>query len=118
MAGELGLEKVSAQRGWEALKAIGWSIQRPRPRNPKAATATEQEAFKKKSPKSSPRRPQPTPSPTTRSPRGIRLLFLPACTPELQPAESLWQVVDEPIVNKHMKGRAGFNWWPTIANPS
>jgi transposase len=45
MAGELGLEKVAAQRGWEALKAINWSIQKPRPRNPKAATAPEQDAF-------------------------------------------------------------------------
>jgi len=59
MADELGLEKVAAQRGWEALKAIGWSIQKPRPRNPKAASAAEQDAFKKKSPKSSPRKPRP-----------------------------------------------------------
>ena len=62
MADELGLEKVAAQRGWEALKAIGWSIQKPRPRNPKAATAAEQDAFKKKSPKSSPKKPRPTPA--------------------------------------------------------
>ena len=75
-------------------------------------------------------------------PEGIRLLFLPAHTPELQPAEHLWQTVDEPIVNKHipdletleaiisqqcaklsndrqtLKGRAGFHWWPSIANAS
>jgi len=31
MAGELGLERVAPQRGWEALKAVGWSIQAPRP---------------------------------------------------------------------------------------
>jgi transposase len=73
-------------------------------------------------------------------PEGIRLLFLPAYTPELQPAEHLWQVVDEPIVNRHipdletlaaivsercaqlandretLKARAGFHWWPAIAN--
>src|SRR5271165_3385087 len=61
MAGELGLASVAPQRGWEALRAIGWSIQKPRPRNPKAATPAEQEAFKKKSPKSSPRRPRSTP---------------------------------------------------------
>jgi transposase len=30
MAEELGLVSVAAQRGWEALKAIGWSIQKPR----------------------------------------------------------------------------------------
>ncbi|MBV8239292.1 MAG: winged helix-turn-helix domain-containing protein [Hyphomicrobiales bacterium] len=62
MADELGLEKVAAQRGWEALKAIGWSIQKPRPRNPKAATAAEQDAFKKKSPRSSPKKPRPIPA--------------------------------------------------------
>ena len=28
MAGELGLVSVAPQRGWEALKAIGWSIQK------------------------------------------------------------------------------------------
>ena len=53
MASELGLAWVAPQRGWEALWAIGWSIQKPRPRNPKAATPEEQEAFKKNSPKSS-----------------------------------------------------------------
>jgi transposase len=56
MAGELGLASLAPQRGWEALRAIGWSIQKPRPRNPKAATPEEQEAFKKNSPKSSPRK--------------------------------------------------------------
>jgi len=29
-AQELGLAKVCPQRGWEALKALGWSIQAPR----------------------------------------------------------------------------------------
>ena len=47
MAGELGLASLAPQRGWEALRAIGWSIQKPRPRNPKAATPEEQEVFKK-----------------------------------------------------------------------
>jgi DDE superfamily endonuclease len=75
-------------------------------------------------------------------PDGIRLLFLPPYTPELQPAEHLWEVVDEPIINQHIadietldaiiakrcvqlandrqtiKGRAGFHWWPKIANAS
>jgi hypothetical protein len=73
-------------------------------------------------------------------PKGVRLVFLPPYTPELQPAETLWALVDEPIVNKHVepideldtiiggrcaalanepdaiKSRAGFNWWPKIAN--
>jgi transposase len=56
MAGELGLEAVAAQRGWEALKAIGWSIQKPRPKNPASATPEEREAFKKSLRKLSPRR--------------------------------------------------------------
>lgn len=47
MAGELGLKAVAPQRGWEALKAIGWTIQTPRPRHPAAATPEQQEAFKK-----------------------------------------------------------------------
>jgi len=47
MAGELGLARVATQRGWEALKACRWSIQKPRPKNPKSATPAEEEAFKK-----------------------------------------------------------------------
>lgn len=47
MAGELGLASLAPQRGWEALRAIDWSIQKPRPRNPKAATPEEQDIFKK-----------------------------------------------------------------------
>src|SRR3712207_413430 len=38
MAGHLGRAKVHPQRGWEALKRIGWSIQAPRPRHARAAT--------------------------------------------------------------------------------
>ena len=62
--------------------------------------------------------------------------YLPPYTPELQPAETLWTLIDEPIVNKHfetladldatvaercialnkdrelVKGPAGFHWWP------
>lgn len=56
MATELGLAEVAEQRGWEALRAIGWTIQRPRPRHAQAATPEEQEAFKKNSRTSSPRR--------------------------------------------------------------
>jgi hypothetical protein len=75
-------------------------------------------------------------------PDGVRLVFLPPYSPELQPAETLWTLVDEPIVDKHVetiedldeiigkrcvalavhrdaiKSRAGFHWWPKIANPS
>src|SRR3954447_13897412 len=44
MAGELGLAAVLLQRGWEALKAIGWTVQKPRPRHPASATPEEREA--------------------------------------------------------------------------
>ncbi len=46
MARHLGLAKVHPQRGWEALRRIGWSPQAPRPRPARAATAEEQAAFK------------------------------------------------------------------------
>jgi transposase len=51
MAVELGLRGVAAQRGWEALKACRWSIQSPRPKNPKSAAPEEAAAFKKNSPR-------------------------------------------------------------------
>jgi hypothetical protein len=74
-------------------------------------------------------------------PDGVRLVFQPAYTPEVQPTETLWTLVDEPVVNKHIptlaaldeiiatrcaalagerekiKSQAGFHWWPKIANP-
>ena len=46
IARHLGLAQVHPQRGWEALRRIGWSIQAPRPRHPRAAAAAEQAAFK------------------------------------------------------------------------
>jgi transposase len=33
-------------------------------------------------------------------PAGIDLVFLPAYSPELQPAERLWPLVDEPVANR------------------
>lgn len=36
-------------------------------------------------------------------PDGVRLVYLPPYTPELQPAEHLWALVDEPVVNRHFK---------------
>jgi transposase len=56
LAGQLGLVSVGVQRDWEALRAVGWSVQKPRPKNPKAATPEEAQAFKKTSPISSRRR--------------------------------------------------------------
>ena len=46
MARHLGLAKVHTQRGWEALKRIGWSPQAPRPRHARAATPERQAAFR------------------------------------------------------------------------
>ena len=69
-------------------------------------------------------------------PDGIRLVYLPAYTPELQPAEHLWPLVDEPVVNRHFEtldeldavlaercrtlaqdrnliaANTSFHWWP------
>jgi transposase len=64
MAGELGLAAVLPQRGWEALKAIGWSVQKPRPRHPASATPEERAGFKKSSSRPSLRR-----EPSTRTRR-------------------------------------------------
>lgn len=75
-------------------------------------------------------------------PEGVKLVFLPPYTPELQPAETLWVHIDEPIVNKsvaslaeldtiiaaqcvrltndtqRIKGQTGFHWWPKVVKPS
>lgn len=44
-----GLQSVHDQRGWDALIAIGYSIQQPRPRHPQAATEQDRAALKKSS---------------------------------------------------------------------
>jgi transposase len=67
MAGELGLGSVAVQRGWEALRAVGWSVQVPRPEHPARATAEEQEAFKKSSPPLPPRRRRSIPARSSKS---------------------------------------------------
>ena len=67
MAGELGLAAVLPQRGWEALKAIHWSVQKPRPRHPASATPEECETFKKSWPRWSRRKPQSTRTNRSRS---------------------------------------------------
>src|SRR3954454_19471166 len=46
MAARLG-RKVWPQRGWDYLKKLGYSAQRPRPRHAKAAGPEEQAAYKK-----------------------------------------------------------------------
>ena len=47
IARHLGLTQVHPQRGWEALRRIGWSPQAPRPRHARAAGPEEQAAFKR-----------------------------------------------------------------------
>jgi hypothetical protein len=73
-------------------------------------------------------------------PDGISLVFLPPYSPELQPAERLWSLVDEPIVNRHvaslgelstivaarcrqldaatLKPHTDFHWWPKPDQPN
>ena len=73
LARELGLEKVAVQRGWEALKACGMSIQTPRPKNPKSATPEEATIFKKASKTPSPRKRKSIPSDRSRSSRATNI---------------------------------------------
>ena len=42
-------------------------------------------------------------SPTVQVPAHVHLLFLPAYSPELQPAEHLWQFSDAPLVNRNFR---------------
>src|SRR5215204_3041129 len=71
MASELGLTRVAPQRGWEALKAMGWSVQKPRPRHPASATPADKAAFEKSGPRWS-RRKRPS-TRTSRSRSGPRM---------------------------------------------
>ena len=70
MAARLGLAKVHAQRGWEALKRVRWSLQAPRPRHPRSATPEQRAEFRGGSRRRSPR-PRPR-IPTGRSRSGPR----------------------------------------------
>jgi transposase len=67
LARELGLEKVAVQRGWEALKACGMSIQTPRPKNPNSGTPEETAIFKKVSKTPSPKKRKSIPSGRSKS---------------------------------------------------
>ena len=73
-------------------------------------------------------------------PEGLRLVYLPPYSPELQPAEHLWPVLDEPLANQYFETLAdleravanrcrvldgdqlslgtNFHWWPKPATPS
>ena len=67
IAGHLGLRKVHPQRGWEALKRVGLTIQTPRPRHPRAATEEERGTLKKSSTRRWPRPARPIPADRSRS---------------------------------------------------
>jgi transposase len=67
IAAALGVARVAEQRGWEALRAIGWTIQRPRPQHARAASPEAQDAFKKSSLKPLRRRPSAIPARQSRS---------------------------------------------------
>jgi len=71
-------------------------------------------------------------------PEGLHLLFLPSHSPELQPAERLWPLSNEPLANRVVtsldeleqiqaercrwlqahpeviRGRTAFHWWPPL----
>ena len=73
---------------------------------------------------------------TQHLPLGLHLEFLPPYSPELQPAERLWPIIDEPLANQSfadlealekvlyercqvilkqselVKGITNFSWWP------
>jgi hypothetical protein len=73
-------------------------------------------------------------------PRRVTLVLLPPHSPELQPAERLWPLVDEPVANRHfatldeldatvaercrrldatmIKPHTNFHWWPKSVQPS
>jgi transposase len=74
-------------------------------------------------------------------PDGLDLVFLPAYSPELQPAERLWPLVDEPVANRafpdlgaleavlvdrcrtleadpaRLKAHTRYHWWPAEPPP-
>ena len=67
LAARLGRAKVHAQRGWEALRRVRWSIQAPRPRHPRSATPEQRAEFKGGSKRRSPGPRRHTPAGRSRS---------------------------------------------------
>jgi transposase len=45
-------------------------------------------------------------------PEGLRLVYLPSYTPELQPAEHLWPLVDEPVANRYFESLDELDYLP------
>lgn len=64
-----GLKAVHDQRGWDALVAIGYSIQKPRPRHPHAASDEDRAALKKSLKRRRPRSSASIPAPRLNSGR-------------------------------------------------
>jgi transposase len=80
-------------------------------------------------------------SPELAVPEGVHLAFLPPASPELQPAERLWPLLDEPVANRAfadlgeleailvercrtlmgdrptVKAHTRFRWWPRERRP-
>lgn len=80
-------------------------------------------------------------SPKVVLPDGIDLVFLPPASPELQPVERLWSLVDEPVANRtfadldeledvlvtrcqtlrasraRLKAHTRYHWWPRERRP-
>src|SRR5918997_3941537 len=69
MARRLDLAKVHPQRGWEALRRIGWSVQapRPRPRHARAASPERQAAVRGGPRRRAPRPGRRIPAPPSRA---------------------------------------------------
>jgi hypothetical protein len=57
IAARLGRTRVAERRGRDALRAIGWTVQRPRPRHARAATPEARAAFRRTLPRRSPGKP-------------------------------------------------------------
>ena len=64
-----GLKSVHDQRGWDALIAIGYSIQQPRPQHPDSATEQDRTRLKKSSSALPPPNAASIPTPRSRSGR-------------------------------------------------
>lgn len=80
--------------------------------------------------------------PNLKVPEGLRIVYLPRYSPQLQPVECLWPVLDEPIANTYFEtideldavvaercrtldaspdlftGRTNFHWWPKGYKPN
>ena len=51
-------------------------------------------------------------------PEGLRLVYLPPYSPELQPAEHLWPILDEPLANRYFETLAWNARSQTVAGSS